>query len=66
MVRFFCGVVAFVVSSIVVSVLLDPTSEGLIVLFAWMLGAAVGVGVYTVLRTGLEAPPARSTTGPTG
>ena len=66
MLRFGCGLVAFIVGSLTVEVLIDERSEGLILLFAWSLGAAVAVGVYTVLRTGLEAPPGDPTPSSSG
>ena len=59
--RFGCGLVAFIIGSVIVEVPLDERSEGLIILIAWSLGAAVAVALYTVLRTGLEAPPVDAT-----
>lgn len=68
MLRLACGIVAFIVGSVTVDVLVHERSEGLIIVFAWALGAAVGIALYTVLRTGLEAPPVDTThpSGPTG
>ena len=60
MLRFGCGFVAFIVGSVIVEVLVDERSEGLIILFAWTLGAAVAVGLYTVLRTGVRGSSGRS------
>ncbi len=69
MVRFGCGVVAFIVASIIISLVINEDSNGLIVLFAWMLAGAAAAAIYTVLRTGLEAPAAgdgQASAEPTG